>query len=110
MDLSPVWTVHERDVNAAVNIKAEGLSVLARGGRVEPKPAWQLGKARSSEAGRSLLRGGESHHRKVIGRRSMPDSMLVGVPGLHPPIGNRVVNCFLNEAMGFPATDPPMSH
>ena len=33
-------TVHDRDTNAASNIKAEGLSVLACGGRVEPKPEW----------------------------------------------------------------------
>jgi putative transposase len=37
-------TVHDRDTNAALNIKAEGLSVLACGGRVETKPEWQRGE------------------------------------------------------------------
>ena len=43
--------VHDRDVNAACNIKAEGLSVFACGETVETKPAWKGGKARLVEAG-----------------------------------------------------------
>jgi putative transposase len=33
--------VHDRDTNAALNIKAEGLSVLACGEKVETKPEWK---------------------------------------------------------------------
>ena len=43
--------VHDRDVNAAYNTKAEGLSVFACGEQVETKPAWKGGKARPGVAG-----------------------------------------------------------
>jgi putative transposase len=43
--------VHDRDVNAAVNTKAEGLAVFACGEQVETKPAWEEAKARLVEAG-----------------------------------------------------------
>ncbi len=44
--------VHDRDINAATNVKAEGLSVFACGEQVETKPAWKGGKARLEEAGK----------------------------------------------------------
>lgn len=37
---------HDRDVNAAMNIRAEGLSVLALGGTVRPKPRSGVGVSR----------------------------------------------------------------
>jgi putative transposase len=49
--------VHDRDINAALNIKAEGLSVFACGEQVETKPAWKGGKARLEEAGKPLREG-----------------------------------------------------
>jgi putative transposase len=36
---------HDRDVNAAINIKAAGLAVLACGGGVRPKPASRGGRS-----------------------------------------------------------------
>jgi putative transposase len=45
-------TVHDRDTNAALNIKAAGLAVLACGGAVRPGRVKSV-RARSREAGRS---------------------------------------------------------
>ena len=42
-------TRHDRDTNAALNIKAEGLSVLACGEKVETKPAWNQGRHASAK-------------------------------------------------------------
>lgn len=51
---------HDRDINAALNMKAAGLAVLACGEMV--RPAWaKPNPARLREAGRSPLRSGESH-------------------------------------------------
>jgi putative transposase len=52
-------TVHDRDTNAALNIKAEGLSVLACGEAVRPGRA-KARPARLGEAGRSTARAVES--------------------------------------------------
>jgi putative transposase len=38
-------TVHDRDVNAAINIRAAGLAVLACGGGVRPKPGTRGGQS-----------------------------------------------------------------
>jgi hypothetical protein len=68
-------TIHDRDTNAAVNIKAEGrITCWPVEARVRPNLNGKEAKARSDEAGRSLPRGGESHHLQVIGRRSITTS------------------------------------
>jgi putative transposase len=51
---------HDRDTNAALNIKAAGLAVLACGEMIRPGRAKPV-KARLREAGSSSLRSGESH-------------------------------------------------
>jgi putative transposase len=53
-------TVHDRDVNAAVNMHAAGLAVYACGEVVRPGRVKSV-KARSDEAGSSPRRRGESH-------------------------------------------------
>ena len=50
--------VHDRDINAALNIKAEGLSVFACGEQVETKPAWNQGRHASRKQETHLARGG----------------------------------------------------
>jgi putative transposase len=52
--------LHDRDTNAALNIKAAGLAVLACGEAVRPGRVKSV-KARLREAGRSPLRSEESH-------------------------------------------------
>jgi putative transposase len=72
-------TVHDRDTNAALNIKAEGrITCWPVEARVRPNQHGKGGEARSGEAGRSLSRGGESHHREVIGRMSINANPLSG--------------------------------
>src|ERR1051326_1094444 len=63
--------VHDRDVNAACNTKAEGLAVFACGERVESKPAWNQGRHASTKQETHLVRGGLPFPvAEGIGRRS----------------------------------------
>jgi IS605 OrfB family transposase len=41
--------VHDRDLNAALNVKAAGLAVFACGEKVETKPAWHQGRLDSTK-------------------------------------------------------------
>lgn len=60
---------HDRDVNAAVNVKAAGLAVFACGEAIRPGRAKPV-KARLREAGSSSPRGGESHPLSGVERMS----------------------------------------
>ena len=50
-------TVHDRDVNAARNIRAEGLSVLACGGGVRPQPGNRGGRSPMKQEPRPVREG-----------------------------------------------------
>jgi putative transposase len=59
-------TVHDRDTNAALNVEAEGLSVLACGEKVETKPAWNQGRHGSTKQENHPARGGISFPYEVL--------------------------------------------